>query len=246
MKKNFLPLLFLAAVCSLSLFSCKKDSDTTNYTGNGSAYYPLQVGKYITYNVDSTIWDDFTLTTTYKHYQMRYSVADSFYDNGGRLSYRIETMIRTADTLPWGPGTVYYATPTPTQLEYVENNLRFIKLVYPLTEGKTWNGNSMILTNDQDLSFYANWTYNAFDVGKAYTQDSVSFGNTVTVLEDDETVNDPEAMPTAYAAKTYSKAVYELNVGPVYRSFIHWEYQPGAPTPYRKGTGVVMRAIDHN
>lgn len=245
MNKRFLPLLILSGLFLVSFFSCKKESDD-KYANNVSAgYFPLEVGHYVTYNVDSVIWNDFDCTIDTNHYQMRFTIADTFFDNASRKSYRIETSIRSGDTVSWNPGTVMYVTPTATGLEYVENNLRYIKLTYPIVEGNSWDGNSMILTNDQDYSFMAGWNYKYANYKQSYDQDGVSFDNTVTVNQVDETQNNPETQPNDYAYRTYSKEVYAYGIGMVYRAWTHWIYDPGVKT-CRKGSSVVMRAVDHN
>lgn len=245
MNKRLLPFLILSGLFLVSFFSCKKESDDKYANDVSAGYFPLEVGHYITYSVDSLIWNDFNCTVDTNTYQVRYTVADTFFDNASRLSYRIETSIRTADTLPWQPGNVVYATRTATGLEYVESNLRFIKLTYPIVEGQTWDGNSMILTNDQDYSYMAGWEYKYANYKQSFEQDGISFDNTVTVNEVDETQNDPETQPNDYAYRTYSKEVYAYGVGMVYRSWTHWIYDPGVKQ-CRKGAAVVMKAIDHN
>jgi len=248
MNRKILSFLFLAGLVSVSFFACKKKTDTPLPNDSGSAYYPLRVGKFIIYNVDSTIWNDFDCSKVVHSYQMRYDFVDTFLDNSGNKSYRVETSIRTADTLPWNPSNVFYATIAGNQIQTVESNLRFIKLVLPVTEGTSWNGNSMIQTNDQDLGYFSGWNYTYANVGKPYIRDTFNFDNTVTVNEADMATNDPETMPTAYADKTYSQEVYEYNVGLVYKELTHWtyNYNPGGSTNCRKGYSVIMRAISNN
>lgn len=237
--------LMLALLCTAALFSCKKENDDT-YNGNATqAYFPLQLGKYVVYNVDSTIWDDFSCLKKTNSYQMRYVVADTFRDNAFRMGYRIETFIRKKDTDPWQNHRVIYATATESRLEYHEENLKFIKLIYPVENGRTWDGNALLNTNDQDLQYFTGWTYAYQNVGQAYNNGEIEFDNTVTVTQTDETQNDPEAQPTAFAYRTYSKEVYGYGIGMVYKETYHWTYDP-AVAQCRKGLGVIMRAVDHN
>jgi hypothetical protein len=246
MFKKLLPLAVIAGLCSISFFSsCKKETDTNYSNDSVAAYYPMRIGKFITYSVDSTVWNDFDCSKIVRHYQMRYTFADTFSDASGRLSYRVETAIRTQDTVPWNSGMVLYYTPTASSLESVEANLRYIKLASPLANGTTWDGNSMISTNDADLGYFGNWSYTYANVGAPYDQDSIYFDHTVTVNEVNETTNDPETLPAAYADRTFSKEVYQYNLGMVYREMTHWIYDPNVSS-CRKGASVVMRAIDHN
>jgi hypothetical protein len=181
---------------------------------------------------------------------MRYSVADTFTDLQGRLSYRVDVATRGYDTMPWKPESVFYVTSTPSQLEWVQNNLRFVKLRYPVVAGMQWSGNEFIATSDQDLQYFAGWNYQYTNVGGTYSHNSaagspVQFDSSATVSQVSEQVNNPEQLPSAYAYRNYGKEVYAHGVGLVYKELIHWVYDPGVRKA-RKGYGVVMRAIAHN
>lgn len=245
MNKKFLPALLLAALFSIAFFSCKKENDD-KYNGDYSkAYFPLQFGRYVTYDVDSTLWDDFLQVKSLHKYQMRYTVADTFRDNENRLSYLVDVHIRKSDSLPWQVHRVINITPTPTRLEYTESNVRFIKLVFPVSDNIEWKGNSLIPADDQDYQYFYDWTYKYSNFTQPFNDGKVYFDNTVTVSQVDEQQNDPETMPAAYAYKTYAKEVYGYDIGLVYREITHWTYDPGI-VPFRKGYSVVMRAVDHN
>src|SRR5688572_2014768 len=94
MNRKLIPFLFLAALYTVSLFSCKKPAEDEIPLEETEAYFPLQKDKYIIYNVDSTNWDDSLCIKKLDKYQMMYTVADTFTDNQGRASYRIDTRIR--------------------------------------------------------------------------------------------------------------------------------------------------------
>jgi hypothetical protein len=91
------------------------------------------------------------------------------------------------------------------------------------------------------------WNYQYKDQEQSFNNGKAFFDNTVTVLEADETVNDPETMPDSYASRTFAKEVYGYDVGMVYREMTHWTYD-GSPgqSRFRRGYSVVMRAVDHN
>ncbi|MCD8538412.1 MAG: hypothetical protein LRY55_00600, partial [Leadbetterella sp.] len=107
MNRRILPFLLLA-VLTVGFFSCKKKIDDT-IAGN-NVYFPLEIGRYVTYQVDSTIFDDFTCSVRTSTYQMRYTIADTFRDDQDRLSYRMEVHRRMADTAQWDVFKVVYAT----------------------------------------------------------------------------------------------------------------------------------------
>ncbi len=248
MTKRFLPALLVLAV--LTLFytsSCKKETEDRSYSEPTRGYFPLQIGRYVVYDVDSITWNDFDCSRRERHLNMRYTVSDTFTDGAGRPSYRIDVHQRVADTGIWRVSTVFYATPTSGGVEVVMNNRRMEKLVFPVLEGKTWFGNRAIDTNDAENRFYGGWLYQHVNVLKPYNNGRLNFDNTVTVYQVDDSVNNPEQYPTYYAERTFSREVYGYDVGMVYREFTHWTYDPGnAATACRKGFSVVMRATQYN
>lgn len=246
MIKRLTPFLFIAALMVVA--SCKRESDDRYGADITRGYYPLQLGRYVVYDVDSTIWNDFDCTKKEKHYQMRYTVSDTFRDNERRISYQIDVHSRNADTADWRVDDVFFVTPTASGLELVQNSLRFTRLIFPVSDGATWSGNSKIATNDVDLSYFYGWIYKYSNKGQTYNNGRVLFDNTVTVDLVDQKQNDPDTQPGAFAYRTYGREIYAHDVGMIYRELVHWTYDPNPSTPQacRKGYGVIMRATEHN
>ncbi len=276
MSKKLIPLIFIAVFCFAALFSCKKTKVTTgDQTLN---YFPVQLGKFITYNVDSTIYfftprrDSSIDTGGHWVYdtvqvcrqletrtQLKYGISDTFRDKQNRLSYIMDVYFRPDNASIWTKSRVILLTPadiiqtttappagTPvTSLLYNQDGAQFIKMVYPIQQGLTWAGNANIDVKDPSLSFYKNWQYTYQDVNKSYNNGYVNYDNTVTVIEDNESVNYPQLDSAVFAYRIYAKEVYAFNVGMVYKEWTHWDY---LPTNEKCITGftVIMRAIDHN
>jgi hypothetical protein len=240
--------IFLAAACffTLAAASCKKETGTR--TGVAfKEYMPLTTGRSVTYAVDSTVWDDFNCSKRRDTTWLRYTVADSFTDVGGRITYSINVDARTEDSLPWRAVRTFSATPNSQRVEVVDAGLRFIKLVDPVVEGTTWNGNAFINTAEQELQHFGNWNYHYESIGAAFNTGYKNYSNTISVPAVDEAQNDPDnpALVDAYADRTLSKEVYAQNVGLIYREMTRWIYDPNIKR-CRRGFAVVMRAIDNN
>ncbi len=233
----------------LSLASCKKENENF-VTASVSDYFPLQVGKYITYDLDSTIFTNFGQTLTVRHYQAQYRVDGQITDNLDRPGYTISRYLRQDSTQDWAIDNVFTVFPTGNSVEYIQDNLRFLKLMAPITEGFSWKGNSY-LANDPYRSYvFANpafmedWNYTYQDVNTPLAIGAKNFENTITVFEVSDSTGDPNISGTDYAEKTYSIEKYAKNVGLIYKDFIHWEYQ-GNDNTY-KGFGEKLSIIDYN
>lgn len=247
MRKFIIPVISVIALSTL-LFSCKRNTDTV--TGEGHGYFHYEVGKYIIYNVDSVYWDDFLQTAVHRSSQVRYDIADTFRDASDRLSYRINVSNRIETVKPFEPTEVFYVTPTEVNVEVTQRNLTFIKGIFPITEGKTWNGNAMIPIEDEQYAAEynnSNWLYTYHNVGRPFDPGNNYYDKTVTVNQIDDQLNNPDVDSTAYAYRNYSQEVYAHGVGLVFKERVYWVFQPKpGGSGFRKGYEVRMRAIENN
>ena len=134
MRKVFLLLVITSA---LIFSACKKSTEELKLA-SVSDYYPLVVGKYITYNLDSNIFINFGTKDTTISYQVKHQVDALITDNLGRPAYRIIRYIRKTATDPWVSDNTFMAVPTDFAMEFIENNMRFLKMKSPLRDGYTW------------------------------------------------------------------------------------------------------------
>lgn len=223
--------IIVSVVLCMVLVACKK-METLSYPPL-SDYYPLQVGKTFTYRLDSTIRLPFGVGLTVKYYLAKDSVESQFNDAQGRPSFRIYRYV--TDTLKSQPWT-YKVTNIVTfdhnnqWIEYVENNLRYILLRQPLSEGFNWNGNSYIDTRSANstVRYLEGWDYTYQDMHLPFTVRKGTFDSTITVLQADEMFPPGPFDPSApITQKNYSKEVYAKGVGLIYKEFLHWEWQSG-------------------
>lgn len=246
MRKYFL----VSSVLVLLMISCKKENETFQ-SATISDYYPTQVGKYINYDLDSTVFTNFGQTVTVNHYQVQDRFDAAITDNSGRPSYRIIRYIRKLTSEPWTANNTFMVTPTENSIEYVENNMRFIKLKLPIVPDYSWKGNKYIDTYNAntDVRYLDDWDYIYDSVGDPVTINSIAINETTTVLQRDEFLGqDPGITGTQYAEKNYSIEKYGKGIGLIYREFLHWEYQGPQPgrAGYYDGYGIKMTITGHN
>ena len=215
-------------------------------------YLQLQPGKYITYRLDSLEYTNFGTVATTTSYQAMDIVDTLITDNLGRPSWRvIRYLSDTTGTAPWVNNETYMITATRQDVEVVENNLRFIKLVLPIVNGYSWNGNSYIdVTSDtfNVLTYLQGWSYTYDSLGSTFNTLGGPVPNTVTVNQRDETIGDPSDS-TTYSERNYSEEIYGKGIGLIYKNFLHREFQPpngSTPVSYTIGYGITLNMIDHN
>lgn len=233
---------------ALIFYACKKSTDVLA-VATVSEYYPLQVGKYITYSLDSTIFINFGTKDTVIKYQVKHQIDAQITDNLGRPAYRIIRYIRKTAANPWNPDNTFMAVPTEFAMEFIENNMRFLKMKAPVRNGYSWKGNSYIDTYslNSTVKYLDDWDYTYDSVNVKITQGAYTLDSTLKVAQRDEIIGNP-GDPNSYHERNFGAEKYAKGIGMIYRDFLHVEYQP--PTPgrggYKQGYGLKMIMIDHN
>ena len=123
-----------------------------------------------------------------------------FFDAEGEWAYRISRYRRLSDTLPWDFMNLWTAKITNTSAQRVEDNIRFVKLSFPINERKTWNGNA--------FNYYIEEDYSYADIHQPFSLGGFSFDSTVNVIQNDFTSN---------VNRILKNEIYANHVGMVYK-----------------------------
>ena len=244
MKQYVIMLICLAGM--VSILSCNKQNESFN-TPAIERFNPLVTGKYITYQLDSLVYLAFGTRDTTIRYQVKYLTDSLITDNLGRPGYRIIRFIRKTDADTWVPDATFMSIHSGNQLEFIENNLRYIKLSLPINIGHSWKGNSYIDTYSANstVRYMDNWDYVYTDIA-AGTIGSFILDSIATIDQRDEIIGNPSD-PSSYSEVNFGQEKYAAGIGMVYRKFFHNEYQPGGNGYYADGSyGVTYTMIDHN
>ncbi|HLX93700.1 MAG TPA: hypothetical protein VKR32_18580 [Puia sp.] len=254
--KKFYAIALILGIC---LFACKRSSINFQ-SAQLTDYLQLQSGKYVIYRLDSLEFVNFGTQSTIVSYQAMDVIDTLITDNLGQPTWRVNRYLSdTTGTAPWAFNETYMITPTRNDIELVENNLRFIKLVLPIMNGFNWPGNSYIDTNvpidtngsvnnDPDLSYFANWNYVYDSVGDPYLTAGGLVSNSLIVNQTNQYYGD-STNPAAPSGVTYSQEVYGKGIGLIHKNLVHWEYQPPNiqdPVASYFGYGITLNMISHN
>ncbi len=199
----------------ISLFllfnNCKKEFNNIDL---GLDFYPTEIGFWQEYSVDSISFSDFTnpISIDTSQYFLREEIESSFLDLHKDKNFRIEQFKKT-DSTDWKINNVFTLKASNTNLQKVGNDLRFIKLVFPPENDKTWNGNVYIDAIDApSLDFYNpkkyNWSYSYSEVNSSQQIGEFTFDSCITIIQIDE---------ENLFEKKYSKEIYAKHVGLVYK-----------------------------
>jgi len=150
-------LVYSLAILVFALTSCKENPEDAGIDQRLN-YFPIEAGHWVEYQIDSTVYDLFSGTVYTNTYQVREDFESTFLDTDDRPSVRIERSYRDDASQEWEVKDIWYATRTDEEAERQEENVRFIKMVFPPLEGNSWNGN-VYINFDDDLEKYEGWEY---------------------------------------------------------------------------------------
>jgi hypothetical protein len=169
-------------------------------------YFPNLTGGFVEYQVQEITHDAGTSDTL--NYFMREFVAESFIDGNGHTATRIERSIRFALTDDYELVQVLEQKRTPTNAQRVEDNQRYVVMVFPLAEGETWDGNAY---NVMDR-----WDYVAGPVAQPYQVGFYDF---------DETVRIDQRNSVNLVEQQVAWEVYARNVGLIQKHYKNLTFQ---------------------
>jgi hypothetical protein len=255
-------LLYCSALLTLLFFiaSCKdRVIEPSAQTGNQLAYYPLNIGKYTTYIVDSVLFDPdqgFTFDRDSSRTYVKEIITDTLRNNLNELEYKIERYESKSLADPFEIKNVWTAALNGTQAIRTENNMRFLKFIFPMDKRSEWNGNIFIDIN-REIEFqgerlrpFTNWQYEVDSIDVAGIIGNFAFDSLLIVSEANE---------NNIIERRYSRAKYAKNIGLVYKEqfILDSQYCNQSPVPgdcntkswEEKGEkGYILRQwlIDHN
>lgn len=173
------------------------------------SYFPTEIGVWTEYEVREIVHNiDVGSDTTY--YYLKEIVAEEFIDNQGRVSFRIERFKKDSLNGSYSISDVWYSNLTSKTAEKVEENIRFVKLTFPISSSKSWDGNA--------YNTEIEWEYEYDSLHVERTYNNLYFDSTIKVLQIDNF--NPIQQQLAFE-------VYANYVGLIRKSYVNIENGDG-------------------
>jgi len=182
----------------LAMYACK--SEVLEAPDSGQAYFKIDQGSYIAYDVDSIVIDIPSGIQDTFVFQIKEYIDSAFFDLEGRPTARIHRSYRDQAADPWILKKVWTANRGVTKAEKVEENVRFVKMVFPVTADIEWDGNAQNTFNA--------WNYSYQEIDAPRNIGSLAFQRTVTVDQRDL---------SNLIEKEFAQEIYAYDVGMVYK-----------------------------
>jgi hypothetical protein len=164
-------LIFTAVLLQIA---CTKSSNDGPLLLNAKDYFPLDSAKYWLYqatfiHVDAAVN---VFDTNRVELKMKYK----YYDDSLEV-HVLERYLREDSSAAWSPYDIITVTWKDGMMQWVEDNLRYVKLTDPVLEDKSWDGNSYNILTD--------WNYYYSDLNTSFEVDEHSFSSTIRVEKRD-------------------------------------------------------------
>ncbi len=130
-----------AALFIIIIAGCADPKEEPSAIIAGQEYFPLKAGSFIIYNVDSTRIIQ-NVADEYK-YQLRVTVLDSFKNEEGNITYRLQREKRADESQAWKAAGTWSAYKSVKQAVVTQGTVSYIKLSFPSSVGTGWNGNAL-------------------------------------------------------------------------------------------------------
>ena len=106
------------------------------------SYFPMNSGKFVEYEVMEITHDELaSIKSDTSRYLLRCEIRDSFIDNAGRIAWEYVRYKRNNVNQPWQESDLWTVNLSDNKAQIVEENQRFVKLVFPIGPLTVWDAN---------------------------------------------------------------------------------------------------------
>lgn len=212
---------FVVFVIFLAIAGCDSETKEADPEALGYHYYPLEVGQYRIYDVQDIA---FTLLEggDTNNYQLKEVIEDYYRVDEHDTTYYLYRYSRKPEiSESWDLDSVWTVRKDLKRVIVTENNIPYIKLVFPFRTGLSWDANGM---NAEEPA-----SYTIAGVGDSWQNKDQLYESSVKVIERNN-------MDTVIQER-YSEAVYAADLGLVYKELRYIDYC--ATTVECLGEGII-------
>lgn len=223
------------SLISLFVLACKPKIENVSVVFD-TAYFPIEINSWKIYQVMQITIDEATNVYDTVEYQLKEVFNDWYVDSEGDSLAVIKRFIRDNELVKWQETGTWWAGLKDNKVLQTEENIKYIKLNFPVTLGKTWDGNAY---NAQDTLNTYLYEYTTIDSIENYN--NLNFDRVLTVTQKNK---------TTLIDKLYFIEKYQYNLGLIYKEQLDLyddSVEFGIPLEQRvsKGTFYYQTILDY-
>ena len=178
---------------SLAVLAACTESNVTPLA-DGRFYYPLEVGRFLEYRLDSIVFDDIqggNVQDTFSGF-IREVITEKFEGLTGDTAYLIERSFKRLETDPWVVTNVYTESTDQSFGMRQEGNLTLIKMKFPVRDDTRWDPTTFIdptievPIGTELVEMYSNWEGLVISMDSNAIVGSFRFDNVLTCQQADD------------------------------------------------------------
>lgn len=112
-------------------------------------YFPLEIGLYRIYSVEENIYSELN-PPVLNEYELKTEIVDSFENQEGGITFVIHRSTRDSENDPWDFQETWSARMNSYQAIENEGNVSFVRIVFPASKNKVWDGNILNTLEEDD------------------------------------------------------------------------------------------------
>jgi hypothetical protein len=152
-------------ICFYVLISCNK-KDSAELLDFNYNYYPLDLNQQREYLVTDILHNSLGSDTVV--YFLKEVITQELIDQQGDIAYRLERYWKMDSIAEYSLKDVWTTKKTLRTAQKVEENIRFTKLIFPISRGSFWNGNGFNYLAEEEYYYdsineSSNFGLNSFD-----------------------------------------------------------------------------------
>ena len=183
--------IILTIIISFLFVACENINSNLPPPQDGGKFFYPNTGQSVVYDVEDTQYE-LTGKFTVKTYQLKESIASIFKDLEGKEALRIERYRRENDSQKWTIDSVFIAKKEIDKALKTENNVTYVKIIFPIKEGVKWNGNA--------YNSLGNDIYELKKANQSFQTNGQKFDNTFSIIQqNDSTLVDLKRRIEVYA-----------------------------------------------
>jgi len=224
--KIYINIIFLAFL----LISCKKDKVEIAETNYGYNYFPLEAGIVNYYKITEIDIDKPLNKYDTVYYYLKTETDTPHYDLDNKLVTPINRYVRNNTNENWIIKDVWFAYRTDQHLVISEENVHYLKMIFPVRSDSKWNGNVYNTLSSQE--------YRVKSVDEAYNLNNISYDSALTVIEQ----SDSSLIHKYYKYESYVRGIGLIKLNNVQISSAdNFTVYPVLPLEQRISKGTIYR-----